>query len=446
MQAYSHRLFGTDGVRGRAGDEITPDLAARVGNAFAQLLRARSHAPSVLLARDTRVSSPALADAVARALAGRGVRVIDLGVFPTGGLCLLVRERGLDGGVVVSASHNPPDSNGIKLVDHGGLKLPVDQQRRIEALICDEDFEPPAAPDGVSSEDAGEEYLGLVLDGLSPDFLRGLRVVLDCAHGSAWRLAPEAFRRAGATVEPLNCDGDGARINLACGSTNPAALAAAVVTSGADLGVAFDGDADRAVFADHLGHVVDGDGMKFVLAADLQERGLLRPPVVVGTVMNNFGLERALIGRGIRLLRTPVGDRHVVAQMREHGALLGGEQSGHIIFAETLIGDGAYTALRVCEVVARTGRPLAELADPVRKIPQLLVNIPVQDRTAWQTCEAVRAEIARWEHRLNGRGRVLVRSSGTEPLVRIMVEAESDELAREATHTLAVIIRRACGE
>ena len=446
MQRYSHRIFGTDGVRGRADDEITPELAAQVGGAFAALLHERSDAPAVLLARDTRVSSPALAEAVGHALAGCGVRVADLGVFPTGGLCLLVRERGVDGGVVVSASHNPPESNGIKLVDRGGLKLPVEQQRRIEALICDEGFEPPAPRDGVGAEDASEEYLALALEGLAPGCLSPMRVVLDCAHGSAWELAPEAFRRAGATVETLNCDADGARINLACGSTAPAALAAAVVTAGADLGVAFDGDADRAVFADHLGHVINGDGMKYVLAADLQERGLLGPPVVVGTVMNNFGLERALIGRGIRLLRTPVGDRHVVAQMRANGALIGGEQSGHIIFAETLIGDGTYTALRVCEVVARSGQSLTELAGAVRTIPQLLVNVRVRDRTAWEESEAVQAEIARWEQRLEGRGRVLVRASGTEPLVRIMVEAESDELAREASHTLAVIIRRACGE
>jgi len=446
MQRYSHRIFGTDGVRGRADDEITPELAAQVGGAFAALLHERSDAPAVLLARDTRVSSPALAEAVGHALAGCGVRVADLGVFPTGGLCLLVRERGVDGGVVVSASHNPPESNGIKLVDRGGLKLPVEQQRRIEALICDEGFEPPAPRDGVGAEDASEEYLALALEGLAPGCLSPMRVVLDCAHGSAWELAAEAFRRAGATVEALNCDADGARINLACGSTAPAALAAAVVTAGADLGVAFDGDADRAVFADHLGHVINGDGMKYVLAADLQERGLLGPPVVVGTVMNNFGLERALIGRGIRLLRTPVGDRHVVAQMRANGALIGGEQSGHIIFAETLIGDGTYTALRVCEVVARSGQSLTELAGAVRTIPQLLVNVRVRDRTAWEESEAVQAEIARWEQRLEGRGRVLVRASGTEPLVRIMVEAESDELAREASHTLAVIIRRACGE
>ena len=445
MQGYSHRIFGTDGVRGRADGEITPELAAQVGGAFAALLHERSDAPAVLLARDTRVSSPALAEAVGHALAGCGVRVADLGVFPTGGLCLLVRERGVDGGVVVSASHNPPESNGIKLVDRGGLKLPVEQQRRIEALICDEGFEPPAPRDGVGAEDASEEYLALALEGLAPGCLSPMRVVLDCAHGSAWELAAEAFRRAGATVETLNCDADGARINLACGSTAPAALAAAVVTAGADLGVAFDGDADRAVFADHLGHVIDGDGMKYVLATDLQERGELTPPVVVGTVMNNFGLERALTDEGIELERTPVGDRYVVARMRETGAWLGGEQSGHIVFRETMIGDGTFTALRLCEVVARSGRTLAELAAPVEKIPQHLVNVRVEDRRAWQHSPQVLDEIERWDDRLDGRGRVLVRASGTEPLVRVMVEATDDELAREAVHALSAAIRMASG-
>ncbi|MGD9497135.1 MAG: phosphoglucosamine mutase [Armatimonadota bacterium] len=446
MVAHSHRLFGTDGVRGRAGEQITPDLALRVGGAFAALLRQRSETPTVLLARDTRLSSPALAEAVGHALAGCGVRVLDLGIFPTGGLCLLVRARGVEGGVVVSASHNPPESNGIKLVDRGGLKLPVEQQRGIEVLVRDGAFEPTVRADGVIAEDASEEYLELVLEGLPPNCLDGMRVVLDCAHGSAWQLAPEAFERAGAQVEAINCDADGAHINVRCGSTTPQAMADAVVRCAADLGVAFDGDADRAVFADHTGRVIDGDASKYVLAVDLQERGLLTPPVVVGTVMNNFGLERALAARGISLLRTPVGDRYVVAVMRESGALLGGEQSGHIIFASTLIGDGIYTALRVCEVVARTRRPLAELAAPVRKIPQLLVNVPARDRHAWERCEEARSEIARWERRLDGCGRVLVRPSGTEPLVRIMVEAESDELAREACDTLAAIIRRACGQ
>ena len=217
-------------------------------------------------------------------------------------------------------------------------------------------------------------------------------------------------------------------------------MAAATLERGADLGVAVDGDADRAVFATHDGVVVDGDGAKFVLATDLQAHGLFDPSVVVGTVMNNFGLERALSERGIELVRTPVGDRHVVAAMRETGARLGGEQSGHIIFAETLIGDGTYTALRVAEVVARSGRPLAELAAPVRKIPQLLMNVPVSQPGAWEASDQVRATIADWERRLDGGGRVLIRPSGTEPVVRIMVEADDEELAYEAARALAAAI------
>jgi len=442
MAAQPRRLFGTDGVRGVAGTEITPDLAARVGRAFAELLLERDTCPTVLLARDTRASGPELSEAVAAALCAGGVRVADCGVIPTGALCLLVRARGLAGGVVVSSSHNPPASNGIKLVGPGGQKLSIDEQHRVGEMVLASDAAEPGRQVGecLRDEGAGEDYLGMILADFAADSLSGLRVLLDCAHGSAWELAPRAFAAAGATVETLNCDCDGAHINDGCGSTAPAAMAAAVVEREADLGVAFDGDADRAVFATHTGAVVDGDGGKFVLATDLQARGLLEPPLVVGTVMNNFGLERALAERGIELLRTPVGDRHVVAAMREMGARLGGEQSGHIIFAETLIGDGTYTALRVAEVVARSGRPLAELAAPVRKIPQLLVNVPVARLAVWEANGAVQATAADWERRLTGRGRVLIRPSGTEPVVRIMVEADDDELAREAAHALAAVI------
>lgn len=442
MPGQSRSLFGTDGVRGVAGTEITTDLAARVGRAFAEVLREHDPCPTILLARDTRVSGPELSAAVAQALGAGGVRVADCGVLPTGALCLLVRARGLTGGVVVSSSHNPPASNGIKLVGPGGHKLPIDQQHRVSDLVLADPAPAVAPPVGECprDQDAAADYLALILADFAPDALRGLRVLLDCAHGSAWELAPRAFEAMGATVATINCDPDGARINDECGSTHPAAMAAATVARGADLGVAFDGDADRAVFATHTGAVVDGDGAKFVLATDLQARGLLDPPLVVGTVMNNFGLERALTERGIELLRTPVGDRHVVATMRETGARLGGEQSGHIIFAETLIGDGAYTALRVAEVVARSGRPLADLAAPVRKIPQLLVNVPVAVQGAWEASAAVQATMADWERRLSGRGRILIRPSGTEPVVRIMVEADDDELAREAAHALAAVI------
>ncbi len=441
-------LFGTDGVRGIAGVELTPELATSVARAFASLLPEDTASPTVLMARDTRPSGPELAEAMRDELSRHGITVLDCGVLPTGGLCLLVRERGADGGVIISASHNPPESNGIKLIGRGGHKLPLDLQHRVEDLIRAQSEASPAhvatpAPFDDYPE-ASEDYLSIILDGLPPRCLDGLRVVLDCAHGSASRTAPVAFERAGANVSAINCDGDGARINVNCGSTHPGALARAVVMQGADLGVAFDGDADRAVLVSGAGEIVDGDASKYILAMDLRRKGLLKPPLVIGTVMNNFGLERALADAGIGLERTPVGDRHVVERMRETGARLGGEQSGHVIFQETLIGDGTYTALRICEVVTRTRRTLAELAQPVGKIPQHLVNIRTEKRERWRECQEVLDEIARWEHRLEGHGRILVRSSGTEPLVRVMVEAEDDEIAREAVHAVAVAIRVAC--
>ncbi len=438
-------LFGTDGVRGVAGSEITPEIAERVARAYAGLIT-DGGTPTVLLARDTRISGPELAQAIGAELCRCGVNVVDCGILPTGGLCLLARERDADGGVVISASHNPPEFNGIKLVARGGEKLSLTSQRKLESLLREAMDGPRGASPGVLSEDprAEEDYLRIVFNGLREKCLSGLHVVLDCAEGAASEIAERAFERAGAHVDAIHCDGDGTRINVGCGSTCLDALAREVVTCGADLGVAFDGDADRAVFVDHEGEIVDGDGSKYTLAVDLQDRALLDPPLIIGTVMNNFGLERALTERGIRLERTPVGDRCVVERMRETGARLGGEQSGHIIFRNTLIGDGVYTALRLCEVVGRSGRTLSELAAPVEKIPQHLVNIEVPDRDAWEDAPPVLEEIAHWEQRLDGVGRILVRASGTEPLVRVMVEAEDAELALEAVNSVATAVRAAC--
>ncbi|MFW6438006.1 MAG: phosphoglucosamine mutase [Armatimonadota bacterium] len=438
-------LFGTDGVRGIAGVEITESLARDVARAYARLLLQQAAAPVVVLARDTRVSGPALSSAFADELCRCGVTVRDCGVIPTGGLCLVAGRTDADGGAVISASHNPPDSNGIKLIGRGGHKLPADRQRMLEDLIregagaCRPDLEPPG--ECVEYRASHTEYMQIVLEDLPADCLKGLRVVLDCAHGSASHFAPEAFEGAGASVVAINCDADGARINVDCGSTVPRTVAEAVIREEADLGVAFDGDADRAVLADHTGKIIDGDATKYVLAVDRQQQGLLDPPLVIGTVMNNFGLERALTARGIELERTPVGDRHVVERMRETDAWLGGEQSGHIIFRDRMIGDGIITALRVCEVVARSGRTLAELAAPVEKIPQHLVNLHAEDKEAWRDCPAVQREIERWERRLEGAGRILVRASGTEPLVRVMVEAEDPDLARETVDALAAKVK-----
>ncbi|MFO8079025.1 MAG: phosphoglucosamine mutase [Armatimonadota bacterium] len=447
---HSDDLFGTDGVRGVAGADITPSLAKDVARAFARLLADEAAAPSVLLARDTRISGPELSTAFADELRRCGVSVTDCGVLPTGGLCLLVSRREADGGAIISASHNPPEFNGIKLVGRGGHKLPEYRQAALEALIrdrppaCPTDTDAPKIDEEGEDGDAASEYLRIVTDGLPQRCLDGLRVVLDCAHGSASGFAPDAFERAGAAVEAINCDGEGERINVECGSTVPESVGRETAARGADLGVAFDGDADRAVLADHRGNVVDGDGMKYILATDRQQRGLLNPPLVIGTVMNNFGLERALAERGITLERTPVGDRHVMERMRESGAWLGGEQSGHIIFRDTLIGDGIATALRLCEVVARSGRALAELAAPVQKIPQHLVNLHAENKEAWRESAEVLNEIERWESRLEGTGRILVRASGTEPLVRVMVEAEDPELAQEAVDAISAEVRGAC--
>jgi phosphoglucosamine mutase len=436
----SDPLFGTDGVRGLAGRDLTCDLAQAVGCAWGAVI-AEGSGGYVLMARDTRTSGPELAGAAAEGLCAAGIDVLDCGVIPTGALCLLVSRSDAAGGVIISASHNPPEFNGVKLVGPGGHKLPWPRQERVEALVR-EARGPGSARPGRCREDraAGERYLDLLLETQGARGLDGLQVVLDCAHGSAFELAPRALERAGAAIETVNADPRGESINVGCGSTSPHAMARAVAERGADLGVAFDGDADRAVFADHRGGIVDGDGTKYVLAADLQERGLLQPPLVVGTVMNNLGLERALRARDIELRRTPVGDRYVVEAMRETGALVGGEQSGHIIFPDTMIGDGIHTALRACEVVARNGRPLAELAAPVVKIPQLLVNVPVAHRKAWRTDTAVAREIERWETQLDDRGRLLIRPSGTEPVVRVMVEADDEGLAHSACEALAAVI------
>lgn len=442
MSIHWQALFGTDGVRGIAGTELTAEVASAIGRAWGALLREEGPRPRVLLCRDTRSSGRMLSEAAAEGLCEAGVDATDCGILPTGALCLLVSRSDAAGGLIVSASHNPPAANGIKLVGPRGHKLPVDLQRRVEDLLQAGAPAAEEAQKGCCSDDpqAVERYLDLLFDLLDGIDLGGLPVLLDCAHGAASMVAPRAFERAGASVTTICCDTAGEQINVQCGSTHPETVARTLVDRQAALGVAFDGDADRAVFADHLGNVVDGDGAKYLLAADLQSRDLLSPPVVVGTVMNNFGLERALRARGIELLRTPVGDRHVVAEMQRLGAKLGGEQSGHIVFGDTLIGDGVLTALRVAGVIARTGQSLHELAAPVAKIPQLLVNVPVADREAWRQAPEIAREIERWEQQLDGRGRVLVRASGTEPLVRVMVEADDDKLAREACDALAAII------
>jgi phosphoglucosamine mutase len=453
MRSGRGNLFGTDGARGIANADLTPELALAIGRAFGSWLLSHTKSaarPVTLLGRDTRVSGSMLGAAVAAGLCSAGVDVRDCGILTTPGVHLLAREEQRAGGVVISASHNPPDFNGIKLVAGSGRKLTSREERRLENLVfAEEDLasRPTGAAVGEVSPQAGagEAYLALLFRELPALDLRGLKVVLDCSYGAAYELAPEAFRRAGAEVVALHAEPEGLRINVEAGALNPAALAEAVPAQGADLGLAFDGDADRAIVVDGAGQVWNGDGIKYLLAADLQARGRLASPLVVGTVMSTLGLELALAKLGIQLHRTGVGDRPVADEMERIGAGLGGEQSGHIIFAELGVGDGLYTGLRVCEVVARTGQGVAELCAPMRTVPQILLNVPVRDKHSWETSEALGKCVREWEARLDGNGRILIRPSGTEALVRVMVEAVEEGLAYSAAEALADLLAHEFG-
>ncbi len=398
------------------------------------------------MGRDTRLSGTMLAAATAAGICSAGVHVTDCGVITTPGLCLLTRNCQAAGAVMISSSHNPPSSNGIKLVDCQGDKLPDEAEQQIESLVfADENLAPHPTGEKIGTisrrSRCGERYLDLLFADLGAEFsLQGLKVVMDCAWGAAFEAGPHAFTRAGACTMPINAQPQGARINVDCGALYPQGLAEEVVSRGADLGVAFDGDGDRVILVDHAGTVRNGDYIKFVLAEDMQSRGVLEPAVVVGTVMSNLGLELALRDLGIELVRAPVGDRYVKQQMRAHQALLGGEQSGHIVFSQTGIGDGIYTALRVCDVMVRRGRSLAELCAPLHPVPQMLINVPVKDKYAWERSEKLAAAVRRWRDRLAGEGRILIRPSGTEPLVRVMVEALDENLALQAAESLAELI------
>ena len=456
MRTARGRLFGTDGARGIANADLSVELALRIGRAYGGWLSQTHAAPRVLLGRDTRVSGPMLAAAVTAGLESAGAGVTDCGLLPSPALFLLVRDGQAAGAVMVSASHNPPEFNGLKLVDSQGLKLVGSLERLLEKLVfAQEDAvlqDPSPRPTGegvgttAAAPEAGERYLELLAAQLPAGLdLGGRRVVLDCAWGAAYQTAPEAFRRWGAPAVALHAEPRGELINVDCGALHPEAVAREVLAQGADLGVAFDGDADRAMFVDETGAVRDGDYIKYLLAADLQERGLLDPPLVAGTVMSNLGLEIALRERGIRLLRAPVGDRFVAEEMRRTGARLGGEQSGHLVFAALGLGDGLYSAARVCEVLARTGRPLSELCAPLRKAPQVLINLRVSDKHAWEHSARLQAETRQWTERLAHRGRILIRPSGTEPLVRVMVEALDEALTHAAADALAAVVREEWG-
>ncbi|RSM65641.1 phosphoglucosamine mutase [Amycolatopsis sp. WAC 01376] len=441
------RLFGTDGVRGLANEELTPELALSLAASAARVLAAhdRSHRPVAVVGRDPRASGEMLEAAVVAGLTSAGADVLRLGVLPTPAVAYLVGALEADLGVMISASHNPMPDNGIKLFAAGGHKLPDGIEDEIEAGLA----APVARPTGIGVgrvkdvADAGDRYIEHLLSA-TPHPLAGLRVVVDCANGASSFAAPEVYRKAGADVIAIHADPDGVNINEHCGSNHPDALRAAVVEHSADLGIAHDGDADRCVAVDAAGELIDGDQIMAVLALALAETGELTKNTLVATVMSNLGLHLAMRAHDINLVTTAVGDRYVLEELRASGFALGGEQSGHVVLpAYATTGDGLLTALRVMSRMASTGKSLAELAAVMNRLPQVLVNVPVADKAAVAVSAAVRDAVGAVEAELGEEGRVLLRPSGTEQLVRVMVEAPAHDTAQAAADRLAGVVSSA---
>jgi phosphoglucosamine mutase len=447
-------LFGTDGVRGLANADLTPELALALGRAAVGVLRADgrpgSDRPAVVVGRDPRASGILLESALVAGILSAGGDVLAAGVVPTPAVAFLTRHYGAAAGAVISASHNAMPDNGIKFFGPEGFKLPDAVEGRIEAAVAAADHGAPR-PVGAdvgglrpTAADAVEAYLAHLLEGI-PD-LDGLEVVVDCANGAAADIAPEAYRRAGAKVTAVAADPDGHNINAGVGSTHPEHVQAALARTRAHVGLAHDGDADRLVAVDEHGRLVDGDVILAITALDARDRGQLPTGTVVTTVMTNLGFHQAMDHHGIAVEQTAVGDRYVLEAMRAGGHTLGGEQSGHLIFLDrATTGDGLLTGLRLLGVVARSGRPLSELAQVMRRLPQVLVNVRVADRKALEGATAVWRAVEEEEARLGDRGRVLVRPSGTEALVRVMVEAETEDEARATADRLAAVVGRELG-
>ncbi|MFF7071356.1 phosphoglucosamine mutase [Streptomyces pseudovenezuelae] len=450
------RLFGTDGVRGVANADLTAEMALGLSVAAAHVLAEagtfQGHRPTAVVGRDPRASGEFLEAAVIAGLASAGVDVLRVGVLPTPAVAYLTGVLGADLGVMLSASHNAMPDNGVKFLARGGHKLDDELEERIEAVYEEhKGGEPWERPTGggvgrVSEYTEGFDKYVAHLIAVLPNRLDGLKIVLDEAHGAAARVSPEAFSRAGAEVITIGAQPDGLNINDGCGSTHLGPLKAAVVEHGAHFGIAHDGDADRCLAVDHTGEEVDGDQIMAVLALAMKERSALRSDTVVATVMSNLGFKLAMEREGLRLVQTAVGDRYVLEEMKEHGYALGGEQSGHVIILDhATTGDGTLTGLMLAARVAESGRSLKDLASVMERLPQVLINVPDVDRSRVSTSGELAAAVAEAERELGATGRVLLRPSGTEPLVRVMVEAADIDQARTVAGRLADAVKSALG-
>ncbi len=457
MTSQTRQLFGTDGIRGVAGEfPLTLESTYLIGRALGHDLIRSAPRSSVVIGQDTRESSSWIADRVTLGLTSSGCEVHSAGVITTPGVAYLARSRKHAAGVVISASHNPWTDNGIKVFSGDGYKLPDAHELAIEqeifSLLQNPERHQPAAVKSASSlpgeASLRQAYVEWLAEGVKTD-LRQIRVLVDCANGAATAEAPELFRACGLRPTYLCASPDGKNINNNCGALHPEALGRAVAEKKGefDLGVTFDGDADRVLFSDASGRVVNGDAVLLLVARDMQARGVLAGSTIVATTMSNMGLEIALRKSGIRMLRANVGDKYVLEEMLKTGAILGGEQSGHIIFrdGEATTGDGLLTALRVMDVMARSGKPLADLIGDLKVFPQTIQNIRVREKTPFAQVPEIQRTIEAAEKELDGNGRVVVRYSGTEALARVMVEAESEEKMKALAGNIAGAIKNALG-
>ncbi|WP_097027252.1 phosphoglucosamine mutase [Clostridium peptidivorans] len=443
------RMFGTDGVRGIANLELTSRLAYDLGRAGAHILTEGTHKPKILVGMDTRISGHMLESALVSGILSVGAEAVCVGIVPTPAIAYLTRKYGADAGVVISASHNPVEYNGIKFFNKNGYKLSDELEDKIQAVI-EENFEGVPSPIGenigrkIVEEAAIEDYIEFAKSTIDTD-LKGLKVALDCANGASYETAVQTFRALGAEVVVINNDPDGFNINKNCGSTHPEELMDYVVKKGCDLGLAFDGDADRCLAVDESGKLINGDFIMSVCGKYMKDTGKLDKDTIVITVMSNLGMHIAMKKEGIKFITTKVGDRYVLEEMVKDGYKIGGEQSGHIIFLDyNTTGDGLITGLQLSAIIKNTGKKLSELASIMKELPQVLVNakIPNDKKDIYITDEEIASEIKNIEEKMEGNGRVLIRPSGTEPLVRVMLEGENQAEIDEIAHSLAALIEK----
>ncbi|WP_067726718.1 phosphoglucosamine mutase [Oceanobacillus damuensis] len=443
------KYFGTDGVRGVANEGLTPELAYKLGRCGGHVLTKDMEKPRVLIGRDTRISGHMLEGALLAGLLSIGAEVMRLGVLSTPGVAYLTKATSAQAGVMISASHNPVEDNGIKFFGPDGFKLTDEQEAAIEELMDGEDNLPrPIGGDiGIVNDyfEGGQKYLSYLKDTIDNDF-EGIQIAIDCAHGATSSLATHLFADLEADTFTIGSTPDGLNINAGVGSTHPETLQAFVAEKGADIGLAFDGDGDRLIAVDEKGNIVDGDQIMYICAKYMNEKGLLKQNTVVSTVMSNIGFYKAIEANGMRSDKTAVGDRYVMEEMRKGGYNLGGEQSGHIIFLDYITtGDGMLSALQLINVMKETGKPLSELAGEMRIFPQVLKNVRVSDKNEALSNTAILDEVAAVERELGDQGRVLVRPSGTEPLVRVMVEAPTKEECEKYADQVVGVIERLLG-